>query len=150
MATKSDFTADEWSTIVEGPLLAGMRVVKAARGGTIRESLAIGKVYAEARQSQGASELLDSLVASPPAVDPQQLQGAGDISTLATERLQEALRLLEAKSAPEDTQAYRQFILSVARAAAEAHKGGGFIGIGGRKISEEEQAALDELGEVVA
>ena len=149
MATKSDFSADEWTTIVEGPVLAGMRVVKAARGGTIRESLAIGKVYAEARQSQGANELLDSLVASPPAVDTQKLQGAGDLPSLATERLQEALRLLEEKGTPEDIAAYGQFVLSVAQTAAEAHKEGGFIGIGGRQVSEEEQAALDELRELV-
>jgi hypothetical protein len=150
VATKRDFNAEEWSTIVEGPVLAGMRVVAAGRGGTIRESLAIGKVYTEARRSQGANELLDELVASPPAVDPQKLQGANDISALATERLQEALRLLKSKGTPEDTEAYKQFVMSVARAAAEAHKEGGFIGIGGRQISEEEQAALDELGELLS
>jgi predicted outer membrane protein len=149
MAAKSDFNADEWSTIVEGPVLAGMRVVSAGRGGTIRESLAIGKVYAEARRSQGENALLDQVVASPPAVDPQKLQGADDLSAAVSERLREALRLLEEKAAPEDVDAYKQFVLSVARAAAEAHKEGGFIGIGGRQISEEEQAALDELGELV-
>ena len=58
MATKADFNAEEWSTVVEGPLLAGMRVVLAHGGGTIRETMAIGKVYAEARQAQGQSELL--------------------------------------------------------------------------------------------
>ena len=36
MTKKADFNADEWSTIAEGPLLAGMRVVTASRGGTIR------------------------------------------------------------------------------------------------------------------
>jgi hypothetical protein len=149
VTTKSDFNAEEWSTIVEGPVLAGMRVVAAGRGGTIRESLAIGKVYGEARQSQGANELLDELVAAPPAVDPQKLQGAKDLSAVAGERVQEALRLLEAKATPDDTESYKQFVVSVARAAAEAHKEGGFIGIGGRQISDEEQVALDELGELL-
>ena len=46
MTTKADFNADEWSTIVEAPVLASMHVVGAGRGGTIRESLAIGRVYA--------------------------------------------------------------------------------------------------------
>jgi hypothetical protein len=150
VATKSDFNADEWSTIVEGPVLAGMRVVTAGRGGKIRESLAIGKVYAEARQAQGANELLDELVGSPPAVDPQKLQGAQSISALATERLQQALRLLESKATSDDVEAYKQFVLSVGRAAAEAHKEGGFIGIGGRQVSDEEQAALDELGALLS
>ncbi len=66
MTKKADFNAEEWSKVVEGPLLAGIRVITADRGGTIRESLAMGQVYAHARQQQGASELLDELVATPP------------------------------------------------------------------------------------
>ena len=144
MATKADFNAEEWATIVESPLLAGMRVVTAGRGGTIRESLAIGKVYGEARKAHGASGLLDELLASPPAVDPQRVRGA-DLPSLSDERLREALRLLREKGEPGDVDAYREFVLRVAQAAAEAHKEGGFIGIGGKPVSEEEQAALDEL-----
>jgi len=43
MTRKADFNAEEWSTIVDGPLYAGMRVVSADRGGTLRESLAMGR-----------------------------------------------------------------------------------------------------------
>jgi hypothetical protein len=142
---KADFNAEEWSKVLEAPVLAGLRVVAADRGGTIRESLAIGKVYAEARRAQGQSQLLDELVASPPAVDPQQLQGAGDIARASSERLREALRLVSEKGAAEDIQAYKRFVIDVAQAAAEAHKEGGFIGIGGKQISEAEKTALDEI-----
>ena len=135
MATKADFNAEEWSTIVEAPVLAGMRVVAADRGGTIRESLAIGKVYAQARQAHGASEFLDELASSPPAVDTQRLQGAGDLAATTAERLREALRLVSEKGTPDDAEAYKGFVLSVAQAAAEAHKEGGFIGIGGKQVS---------------
>ena len=145
MATKADFNAEEWSTVVEGPLLAGMRVVGATRGGTIRESLAIGRVYQEARQTQGESELLDALVSSPPAVDPQKLQGAGDIAAASSARLREALELVGQKGSPEEVAAYKEFVMTVARAAAEAHKSGGFAGVGGEQVSEEEQAALDDV-----
>jgi hypothetical protein len=151
MATKADFNAEEWSTVVEGPLLAGMRVVSAERGGTIRESLAMGRVYAEARKGQGDSELLDALVASPPALDPQRLQGAGgDLKTLVGDRLREAVRLVGEKGSPEEADAYKAFVLSVAQAAAEAHKEGGFVGIGGKQVSDQEQAALDELGGILS
>jgi len=145
MTSKADFNAEEWSTIVEAPVLAGMRVVTAARGGTIRESLAIAKVYAEARRHHGESELLDTLVSSPPAVDQQQLQGARDLGPRSDERLREALRLIGEKGSGDDVEHYKRFVLSVAQAAAEAHKEGGFIGIGGKQVSPEEQAALDEL-----
>jgi hypothetical protein len=145
MTSKADFNAEEWSTVVEGPVLAGMRVVTAEGGGKIRESLAMGKVYAQARQSQGQNELLDALVSSPPSIDPQRIQGAGDLPSVSKERLQEAVRILGEKGTPEETDAYKTFVLSVAQAAAEAHKEGGFIGIGGKPVSEAEQAALDEI-----
>ena len=114
MTKKADFNADEWTKVVEGPMLAGMRVVTADRGGTIRESLAMGKVYAQARQDQEASELLDELVSSPPALDPQRMQGAGDIAAASTDRLKEAVVLLNEKGSAEEVAAYRQFVVAVA------------------------------------
>ena len=69
MTRKADFNAEEWSTVGEGPLYAGMRVIAADRGGTLRESLALGRAYKEARASHGTSELLDELLKSPPSAD---------------------------------------------------------------------------------
>jgi hypothetical protein len=128
-----------------------MRVVSAGRGGTIRESLAIGRVYTEARQSQGQSELLDDLVASPPAIDPRRLQGegGGDLASITSDRVREAVTLVKEKGTAEDGEAYRAFIVRVAQTAAEAHKEGGFVGIGGKQVSDEERAALDELETVL-
>src|SRR3712207_4547 len=146
MTTKADFNADEWATVVEAPLLAGVRVVAAERGGTIRETIAISKVYSAARQSHGENALLDELAASPPAIDQQKLQSnAGDPARASSERLRAARAIPNEKGAPEGVEAYKTFVLSVARAAAEAHKEGGFIGIGGRRVSPGEQAALDDL-----
>jgi hypothetical protein len=146
VATKSDFNAEEWETLAEAPLFAGMAVVAAERGGTIRESLAIGRIYAEARQQQAESPLLDALVSSPPSVDPNELrESGGDVRQMATARVREAVATAESKGNPEDVEAYRRFVLSVAEAAANAHKEGGFAGIGGKPVSEAEQAAIDEI-----
>ena len=145
MTKKADFNAEEWSAVVEGPLLAGMRVITADRGGAIRESLAMGQVYAQARQRHGESELLDELVSSPPALDKERLRAAGSVAGATRERLREALEILEQKGSPEEVEAYKRFVVGVAEAAAKAHKEGGFIGIGGKQVSESEQAALDEI-----
>ena len=144
MTAKADFNAEEWSKVVEAPLLAGMRVMSAGRGGRIRESVAVAKVYAAARQAQGQSELLDAIVASPPSLDRQGLEG-GNLAEASGDRLREALRILDAKATVDEASAYRRFVLGVAQAAAEAHKEGGFIGIGGKQISDEERVALDEI-----
>jgi len=145
MTKKADFNADEWSKVVEGPVLAGMKVIAADRGGTIRESLAMGQVYNQARQQQGESELLDALVSSPPALDPARMRSAGDIGEASSEGLRDALQLLEQKASPEEVEGYKGFVRDVADAVARAHKEGGFLGVGGKEVSPEEQAALDEI-----
>ncbi len=145
MTKKADFNAEEWATVAEAPVLAGLRLAAASRGGTIRESLAVGKAYAKARQEHGGSDLLDELVAAPPSPDPDRLRPGGDIGQLSTDRLGEALRILEEKASAEEVEAYRRFVTAVAQAAASAHREGGFLGVGGKDVSEEEQRALDEL-----
>lgn len=145
MTKKADFNADEWSTLVEAPVLAGMRVVTAGRGGTIRETMAMGKIYAAARQQQGESELLDDLISSPPAMDPKRVGSTGDIKGAAEERLREAVGILEAKATAEEREAYKSFVVTLAEGVANAHKEGGFMGVGGTQVSEDEQKALDEI-----
>ena len=150
MTKKAEFNAEEWSTIVDGPLYAGMRVISADRGGTLRESLAMGRVYQEARQHHGESELLDELVKSPPAIDPDRVKEAGgDIAALASKQLSEAISILEQKATPEEIDAYKRFVMTLAQAVANAHKEGGFLGIGGKEISDAENQALDEISKAL-
>ena len=146
MTKKAEYNAEEWSTVAEGPVYAGMRVIAADRGGTLRESLALGRAYQEARASHGGSELLDELLKAPPSIDPNQVKEAGgNIAAVVSERLREAIRILEAKATPEEIDAYKRFVMTVAQAVASAHKEGGFLGIGGKQISDAENQALDEL-----
>jgi hypothetical protein len=146
MTKRADFNAEEWSTIVNGPLYAGLRLIAASRGGTLRESVALSRVYQEARGHHEDSELLDELVKSPPALDADQLRAAqGDIAQLAPQQLGEAMRIIEAKATPDEADAYKKFVMTVAQAVAGAHKEGGFLGIGGKQISDAENQALDEI-----
>jgi hypothetical protein len=102
VTTKADFNAEDWSTVVDGPLYAGLRVIAADRGGTLRESMAMGRVYQEARAKQGASPLLDELIKSPPAIDPERLKAAGgDVSAVTTEHLRKAISILESTATAE-------------------------------------------------
>jgi hypothetical protein len=146
MTKRSDFNAEEWATVVNGPLYAGMRVIAADRGGTVRESLAMGRVYQAARERHGESELLDELLKSPPAIDPEHMrQVGGDITAIAPQQLRDAKSILEAKATPGELDAYKKFVMTVAQAAAGAHKEGGILGIGGQQISDAENQALDEI-----
>jgi hypothetical protein len=146
VTTKADFNAEDWSTVVDGPLYAGLRVIAADRGGTLRESLAMGHVYQDARAQHGSSELLDELVKSPPSIDADRLQQAGgDISAVTTDHLRKAMSILDSKATAAEANAYKTFVMRVAQAVAGAHKEGGFLGVGGKRISDAENAALDEI-----
>ena len=147
MTEKAAFNAEEWSTVVEAPALVALRVVAADRGGTIRESLSLGRAYAEARSA--GSGLFGEIVSSAPQVDPSELKDPGALPQRAESAVREALALLEQKATPEEVEAYRDFLLKVAETVARAHKEGGFLGIGGKEVSESEQAALDEITALV-
>ena len=147
MTEKAAFNAEEWSKVVEAPALAALTVIAADRGGTIRESLSLGRAYSEARRD--GSGLLQEIVSTAPQVDPNDLKDRNAVPQRAETALREALRVLEEKATPEEAEAYREFVLKVAETVARAHKEGGVLGIGGKEISESEQAALDELAGVV-
>jgi hypothetical protein len=140
MTTKTEFNADEWERVARAPALAGLMVMLADRGGTIRESVALGRAYAEARRD-GGGELIEQLVASPPQLDPQSVGKPDQIP----EQIRQAVQTVEQKATPEEAQEYRQFVLRLADVVAHAHKEGGVLGVGGKDVSQEEQAALDQL-----
>ena len=52
---------------------------------------------------------------------------------------------MEERATPEEAEEYRDFILRLADVVAHAHKEGGVLGIGGKEVSEEEQATIDQL-----
>jgi hypothetical protein len=145
MSVKAGFSADEWATLEEAPLLAGARVIAAERGGTLRESFAVAQVYKAARELRGESALLDDLVADSPSIDLNDMREVDDPVAASNHRLRAALALLEARTSPEEVSAYKGFVLAVAQTAAEANREGGFAGIGGEEVSASEQAALDEI-----
>jgi hypothetical protein len=146
MTTKSEFNADEWERVARAPALAGVMVALADRGGTFRESLALGKAYAAAKRDGNGSELLQELVASPPSLD---RESAGQPDQIP-EQIREAVQIVEEKATPEEAEEYRQFILRLADVVAHAHKEGGVLGIGGKEVSPEEQAALDRLSSTLS
>ncbi len=148
MTDKADFNAEEWSTLTEAPALVALRVIAAERGGTLRESLSLGRAYAEARKAHGG-DLLEAIVSSPPEIDRDRTKNVEGLDARADAVLRDALALLGQKATPEETDAYGQFVIGVADTVAHAHREGGFLGIGGKEVSEREQAVLDDVAATV-
>ena len=145
MTKKADFNAEEWSTVVEGPPIAGMIVVTAERGGTIRESLQMSKAYKEAREAHLGPELIGELLDSAPEVDPEGYSSVEELHERGLAQLTEAISVLEGKATEDEVDSYRGFVLGIAERVAHAHKSGGFLGFGGHEVSEAERDALDEI-----
>jgi hypothetical protein len=68
MTEKSQFDAEEWGLIASAPSIAAMYVIVSEKGGTLRETMAVGKAYAEAREESTGSALVDEIVSSVTAV----------------------------------------------------------------------------------
>jgi hypothetical protein len=122
MAAKKDFTADEWTQLQHG--LAGtVLLVSVSDPGlfdTFKEAGAAAKHYADARRNN-TSELVRELSGDPGmgfglGKNPQQLE------TETLSALRAAASALKEK-APDEADAYKQFVLEVAQSVAEAAKG---------------------------
>ncbi len=141
MTGKADFTPEEWELVLEGPPSAGMIVVTAQRGGTIRETLAIARAYVEARQQHGESELLDEVVAAKPEVDHTRYHSFEELKQHGLQHVRDAVALLERKANPDEVQDYRRFVLTLADKVASAHREGGAA------VSDAEQTAIEAISE---
>lgn len=122
MTTQEAFSAEEWTTVLEGPTSAGLIVVTAARGGSLREMVAISKAYAAARSEHGASELLDAIVAAKPKADHTRYHSPQEMKQAGLQHVRDGVALVQSKATPEELEDYRRFVLNLAQKAAEAHK----------------------------
>ena len=123
MATKTDFTEEEWETLQKGVTGAGFWMTIADRGffDTFKEAGALTKHLAEARKSS-ESTLVRDLGAT---------KGTGfgwktspdEVEKETTAALGSAVQILEAK-APDELPAYRAFVLEVAESVGQAAEGG--------------------------
>jgi hypothetical protein len=145
MTQKSAFNAEEWTVVVNAPALTALLVISASKGGTVRETVAIGKAYQAVREER-PSELLQAILSTPPALDrtrgpqtPEQLRSQ------ATALLRHAVNTLDRIATQEEVAEYKRFVFRVADTVARAHKEGSFLGIGGTDVSPQERAVLDEV-----
>ena len=143
MATKADFSEDEWKTMQKGITGAGMLVSVSDRDftDTFGEASALSKYLSSQRES-GASDLMRELA---------HAKGTGfgftdspqEIETETLEALRSSVATLAAK-ASDEVDAYRQLVLGIGAFVAEAK--GGVTDVEAATIAKLEEA----LGRLVA
>src|SRR3954452_23146356 len=158
MATKADFSPDEWGRVLAAPMVAGTAITAADPSGLwglLKEGMAGGWALLHAKQDPNANPLVKAVA---------EEFADGNARTLARDRLkaifsdaqpgeakQRAVAelrlvssLLDAK-APQDAAAFKAWLRDIAQKAAEAANEGGFMGFGGVAVSDAEKVTLAEI-----
>jgi hypothetical protein len=158
MADKSTFTSDEWKTLLESVMAAGLAVTAAephGLWGLLQESFASGKMLAKAKMDTGSNPLVKAVVEDFATSEgrstsrdglQEQLSGKkpAELKTACIEILGKVDGILSAK-APGDAAAFKSWLRQISQSVAEAATEGGFLGIGGVVVSDAEKATLAEI-----
>ena len=134
MATKADFTDEEWKTLQAGVTGAGTFTALADRSffDSFKESSAFAHHLRDAHTQNESSLIRDVATGHERPFgltsSPQEIES----STVAA--VEQAVAILESK-APEELPAYRKLVLDVAESVADAAKG----------VSPQENGALDRI-----
>ena len=138
MASKADFTEQEWETMRKGVAGAGMLVSVGDRDftDTFGEVATLAKRLGHEREAGGSELMRELATGRPPGFGLTASAQEIEEGTLAA--LRSATAIL-AEKAPEETAAYRQLVLEIADAVANA-KGG---------IKPGETAAIDKIREAL-
>ncbi|MFQ3663995.1 MAG: hypothetical protein SNJ69_16605, partial [Chloroflexaceae bacterium] len=138
---KGRFSAREWAQVRNGPMAATALVIAASPSSAPRTAQEVAAALDSVRESV-KDAAPTSLLATLYQTRVDDLTGEG--ITDALEAARQAAALVE-KNVPEEARAYKELLVNAAYAAAEAVKEGGFLGIGSKKVTAEEQAAIDAL-----
>ena len=162
MATKTDFTAQEWEILRDAPHLVMLSVATAGSSGpigSIKEAFApLGAIIEAAK---GHDELLRGVCDQEELKAAQQslrslLKTGGDAKALrdqlqnaAAEKAAAANFLLKQKGSPQDLNAFRKLLMDIADRTANAAKEGSFLGFGGERVSEGERAVIKRISQAL-
>jgi hypothetical protein len=162
MANKQSFTPEEWTKVLQSPMLVGIAVSTADPSGlwgTLKEAAASSSAIATAKLDAGSNELIKAVIAAIETSEGRSaLQKAlrncfaGAEPAQCVERslanLQEVSAILDVK-APSDAVAFKTWLRGISQKVAEASTEGAFLGIGGVQVSDDEKATLADIAKAL-
>jgi len=154
VTAKSDFTEDEWATLLRAPFVGGMAITFADPGGPIevvKETSAVLR-FATGSASEQRDDLVGEIAREIRELAGQRKNPVADFKPRGAmagqqilDELSRANEIVGAKATPEEAQAFREWILESAQRAAEAAKEGGFMGFRAERVSQGEKDMLAQL-----
>jgi hypothetical protein len=158
MAGKGDFTPEEWKTLLESVMMAGIAVTAADPSGlwgTLKESMASARAVMGAAHDPSATGLVHALASEfetgegrATARDGLRAQLSGkrpsEVVAASLQVLKQAASIVSAK-APGDAAAFKGWLQRISQSVAEASPEGGTLGVGGVQVSDAEKATLAQI-----
>ena len=153
MASKADFTADEWRTIVAAAPMVGLAVTCASPNGpwgVLKEMLSMGMAMAEMLQKGSSNPLIADLAADLKArqTKPEPPQGIKDpeqAKELALNHIRAVNEIVNRKAKTDEADEFKKWLLAVGQRVAEASNEGGIFGFGGERVSDAEKNMLRQI-----
>ena len=166
MTDKSAFTKEEWFLLHSTPTMVGMVVMAADQSGfwgTTKESVAIPTGMAAGARDYAGNALIQALLRE--KEDPEggkvkdsykdlknEIKNEADIEKLTADVMDNCRKvadLLEAKVPAGESAEYKAWVMGVAQKVAEAAKESSSKGTGRGKVSADEEALIDKIGEAL-
>ena len=167
-----NLSEDEMMLLATLPQAIGSCVATAAGSGLLgtgKELFASGQAVMAGLKDYPGNELIQAMVPDPSAEDKSaelaqaratrdwamaRLRSKGihtpaQMAALTLEDARAVARLLDSRVDPAQAAQYRAWALSVAEKVAQAATEGGFLGFGGTRLSEAEQALIAQLREAL-
>lgn len=161
MANKTNFTPEEWKTLLEAAMVSGLAVTAAEPSGilgVLKESFAASRALIEGKTQ--SDELVKAIEAEFETSEGrafakdgfrEKLAGSkpAELKAKCLDTLKQAAAILDAK-APQDAEGVKKWYYHIAEKVAEADAEGGFLGFGGTQVTDAEKAALAEISSTLA
>src|SRR4051794_10742770 len=155
MADKTNFTKEEWTLLLESPMIAGMAVTAADPSGLwglLKESFAGGSALTQAVTGASTNALVKAVATDFSTSEGRSAARHGlkakfassqpaDLKKKSIDSLRQVSALLDTKAG--DASAFKAWLRQISQSTAEAAtEGGGLFGLGGVQVSDAEKATL--------
>ncbi|MDX1931909.1 MAG: hypothetical protein SFU56_04830 [Capsulimonadales bacterium] len=152
MTNRDSLSEADWELLQRTVEAVTDAVMVAHPGGTLSEVFAVFRGWTEATQMFEGNPFVQELLLVAPdelrerneASQDEFERSAEDIVNDAADLCRRSVALLNSKN-PEDTETFRRVVLFLGEKVARASVEGGFFGIGGKRISDEENQVLERI-----
>jgi hypothetical protein len=153
MAKKSDFTPEEWQSLVAAAPMVGVAVACASPNGPwgmMKEMLSMGMAMAEMLQKGTSNPLIADLAADlkqrqTRPETPSNMTDPQICTDIAMKHIRAVNEILDRKAERAEAEDFKKWLLAVAKRVAESANEGGIFGFGGQRVSEAEKNALRQI-----